>query len=111
MVSIAVSALVFALVVAVLISVKTPRYRVTWAWVKELLGQVVVGQARDNDWRLFIAYQIRDNPELEAIRQQCQEIDDLYYRSQGDYLLTKRGLALVRELLDQMPDDQANQSD
>lgn len=99
LVSIAVSMLVFGLVLLLLLRVNTPRYHVTTTRVRELLEQVVVGQANANDWAVFIAYQIRDNPELERIRCECVVIDEQEFRSQGEYILTKRGRDRVEALL------------
>ena len=101
-ISVLVSAVVFCLVVLLLLKVKTPRYKVTPEGVQSLLEQVLVGQAHSNDWRVFIAYEIRDNPALEQVRQQCCDIDEREYRSQGEYLLTRQGREQVRALLDQM---------
>ncbi|BFM05467.1 hypothetical protein [Halioxenophilus aromaticivorans] len=91
--------MVFGLVLWLLLTVKTPRYRVTKQQVQQLLEQVVVGQASGNDWAVFIGYQIRDNPELEKIRAQCVVIDEEEYRSHGQYLLTARGRDRVEALL------------
>jgi hypothetical protein len=91
-------------VLGVLLSVRTPRYRVTEQKVRELLEQVLCAQASANDWQVFIGYQIRDNPKLEAIRRACQELDETQYRSQlpGGFLLTSAGLTAVAELLDDL---------
>lgn len=90
---------VFGLVLWLLMRVKTPHYRVSAQQVRELLERVVVGQASSNDWAVFIAYQIRDNPQLEKIRRQCVEIDEREFRSHGDYILTQRGRDQVEAIL------------
>ncbi len=99
LITILAASLVFGLVLWLLLGVKTPRYRVTKQQVQSLLEQVVVGEASSNDWAVFIAYQIRDNPELEKIRAQCVLIDEQEYRSYGQYLLTARGRDQVEALL------------
>ncbi len=102
LVSVIISIIVFTIVVILLLKVKTPRYKVTPAGVQQLLEQVLVGQAHENDWRVFIAYEIRDNPELDLVRQACLSIDEHEFRSQGEYILTKQGLAQLAEVLSQL---------
>lgn len=99
LVTIILSSAVFGLVLWLLLRVRTPHYRVSSQQVRELLEQVVVGQANSNDWAVFLAYQIRDNLQLEKIRQQCVLIDEREYRSHGDYLLTQRGRDQVEAIL------------
>ena len=107
-VSVGISVLIFGLVLVLLLRVKTPRYKVTEVRVKTLLEQVLVGQANPNDWRVFIAFQIRDNPALETIRLACQELDENEYRSQGEYILSARGRARVAELLTELNAERHN---
>ncbi|WP_317931256.1 hypothetical protein [Halioxenophilus sp. WMMB6] len=99
LVSVAISVLVFALVLWLLLNVKTPRYRVSASRVQQLLEQVLVGQANANDWQVFLAYEIRDNPELERIRRLCLAIDERESRTIGDYVLSERGRQRVAKLL------------
>ncbi|MBR9908927.1 MAG: hypothetical protein GYB33_01090 [Gammaproteobacteria bacterium] len=98
------SVLVCAGVFAVLYWVRTPHYRLTATEVARLLEWVLLGQATANDWRVFCDIPISHDARLEAIRQQCQQIDELYYIGDGgsSYLLNKDGLQQVRRLLDEL---------
>lgn len=102
LITILATTIVFGAVLTLLLRVKTPRYQVSVRQVRLLLEQVVVGQASVNDWTVFLAYQIRDNPELEKIRVKCVAIDEDEFRSHGDYLLTQRGRDQVEALLRQL---------
>ena len=101
-ISVLVSLITFSLVVFLLLKVRTPRYKVTVESVQSLLEQVLIGQAHSNDWRIFVAYQIRDDASLEAIRKQCVEIDDEEFRSQGEYILSKQGRDQLRDVLERL---------
>ncbi len=95
---------VFALVLWVLLKVKTPRYRVQAYQIKNLLEMILCGQASSNDWNLFLAFEIRDNDYLDSIRQRCIEIDLSEFRDNGtnQYLFTSKGLGEIRELLSEL---------
>lgn len=99
-----VSIVVIAVVLLVLSSVKTPRYRIDYASVEEFLVFVVTGQATENDWSVFTSLPILHNEALEQIRLSCLEIEERFYlgRSRKGYLLNQEGLDRVQELLIQL---------
>lgn len=95
------------LVVFSLICVRTPRYRVERENIIALLELVVAGRATVNDWAVFVGVPIRQNPELEAIRLRCIEIEKHEYlgtagaRPSG-HLFTRRGIAALTAILRQL---------
>ncbi|MCE2028249.1 hypothetical protein [Sessilibacter corallicola] len=103
-VSVLVSFCIFAIVLTILLKVRTPRYRIQAQQVKSILEMVLCGQATSNDWNLFLAFEIRDNPYLDTIRKRCVEIDESEFRDPGTktYLFTAKGLEQLRELLNEL---------
>lgn len=103
-VSVLVSFCIFAIVLTVLLKVRTPRYRIQAQQVKSILEMVLCGQATSNDWHLFLSFEIRDNPYLDEIRKRCAEIDEQEFRDPGTslYLFTSKGLEQLRELLSEL---------
>ncbi len=99
--SILVSAVVIGTVFALLMWVKTPHYQPDKQQVIRLLEWMLLGQASDNDWRVFCGYPLRHNEELEWVRQQCVDIDEQYYigDTRAGHLLSRRGLQELEELL------------
>lgn len=92
--------LVFLGVVGVLLWVKTPRYQMSRQDVIQLFQQVLVGQASENDWAIFLSSSFRHLPAVEYIRLECLALDDEEYKLQGhEFLLTQSGLARLRQLL------------
>lgn len=93
--------LIFLLVIAVLMWVKTPHYLMSKQDVIQLFQQVLVGQASENDWAIFLSSSFRHFPDLERVRLECLDLDDKEYlpSSPKGYLLTENGLARLRQLL------------
>lgn len=96
--------LVFLSVIAVLLWVKTPRYQMTKSDVIQLLQKVVVGQASENDWAIFLSSSFRHCPELEPFRDACAAIDEKEYlgHTPAGFLLSENGLAQIRWILERV---------
>ena len=92
--------LIFLCVVGVLLWVKTPRYQMSRQDVIHLFQQILVGQASENDWVIFLSSSFRHFPALEDIRLECLILDEEEYKLEGqEFLLTAAGLAKLRQLL------------
>jgi hypothetical protein len=104
LVSIAFSVLISVAVFIVLLWVRTPHYQLQPAQVIELLEWMILGQASENDWRVFCGYPIRHNELLEQVRQSCIEIDEHYYigDTRAGHLLNRQGLERLGEVLDSL---------
>jgi hypothetical protein len=98
------SLLVFLGVIAVLLWVKTPRYQMRKDDVVRLLQNVLVGQASENDWAIFLSSSFRHCPELEPLRTACADLDEKEYlgHTRAGFLFTERGLKQIREILAQV---------
>jgi hypothetical protein len=93
--------IIFSFVVGVLMWVKTPHYLMSKQDVIQLFQQVLVGQASENDWAIFLSSSFRHSPDLELVRLECIALDEKEYLSSvpNGYLLTAAGLARLRQLL------------
>lgn len=93
--------LVFLLVMGVLLWVKTPHYLMSKQDVIQLFQKVLVGQASENDWAIFLSSSFRHFPALEQIRLECLALDDSDYMASSakGFLFTERGLDKLRQLL------------
>lgn len=102
--SILLSALVISVVVGTLMWVKTPHYQVDRTQTIRLLEWMILGQASENDWRVFCDYPIRHSDRLEAVRLRCLEIEETHYigDTRAGHLLDREGLQQLRELLDEL---------
>jgi hypothetical protein len=100
----AITLVVFLSVIGVLLWVKTPRYQMTKADLIQLLQRVLVGQASENDWAIFLSSSFRHCPELEPFRDACAAIDEKEYlgHTRAGFLLSETGLAQVRWILDKV---------
>ena len=94
---------VVALVLAIFIWVRVPVYRVERCNVVALLEMVIEGRATTSDWDIFSGIPIRHDPELEAVRRRCLAIAEREYRG-GNWLFTRRGISLLSDILDEMKD-------
>ena len=94
----------FVGVLGVLLWVRTPHYMPAKAEVSQLLQNVLVGQASENDWAIFLGSSFRHRLDLEEIRQACIALDDCEYlgHSNSGYLFTEKGLEAIRALLDDL---------
>lgn len=101
MVIFAITLCIFLVVMGVLLWVKNPHYQMTREDVTALLQKVLVGQASENDWAVFLSSSFRHCPELEDIRAVCAAIDEREYlgQSRADYLFSKKGLEELQRIL------------
>lgn len=99
-----VTLVVFLSVIGVLLWVKTPRYQMTKADFILLLQKVLVGQASENDWAIFLSSSFRHCPELEPFRDACAAIDEKEYlgHTRTGFLLSENGLAQIRWILEKV---------
>lgn len=104
MVVFVITMVVFLSVIGVLLWVKTPRYQMTKTDVIQLLQKVLVGQASENDWAIFLSSSFRHCPELEPYRDACAVIDEKEYlgHTRAGFLLSETGLAQVRWILEKV---------
>jgi hypothetical protein len=67
----------------------------------ELLQKVLVGQASENDWAIFLSSSFRHCPELEPFRDACAAIDEKEYlgHTRTGFLLSESGLTQIRWIL------------
>ena len=100
--------LIVSAVVFLLTRVRTPRYRLGRENIMTLLRMVLDGTATANDWNVFVSIPIRHDPELEDARRRCSRIEAGEFigaspsRGQRRYLFTRKGLAQLREILDEL---------
>lgn len=100
-VTLALTLAIFITVLLVLFWVRTPRYRLERHNVIDLLELVLTGQATENDWRVFMAVPLRHDLELDAIRQDCMDIEEhepLGPRRPG-FLFSQQGLIALQDIL------------
>ena len=95
---------VFLSVIGVLLWVKTPHYQMTQADLIRLLQRVLVGQASENEWAIFLSSSFRHCPELEPFRDACAAIDEKEYlgHTRAGFLFSETGLAQIRWILAQV---------
>lgn len=95
---------VFLSVIGVLLWVKTPRYQMTKEDLIALLQKVLVGQASENDWAIFLSSSFRHCPELEPFRDACAAIDEKEYlgHTRAGYLFSEKGLIQIKRILSQV---------
>lgn len=96
--------IVFLSVIGVLLWVKTPRYQMTRDDLIALLQKVLVGQASENDWAIFLSSSFRHCPELEPFRDACAAIDENEYlgHTPAGFLLSENGLTHIRWILEKV---------
>lgn len=92
---------IFLIVIGVLLWVKHPHYLMTKADVIALLQKVLVGQASENDWAIFLSSSFRHCPELEMIREACAAVDEREYLGQTrpEFLFSDKGLEELQRIL------------
>ena len=85
----------------VLSKIKTPYYRVDQQQMIHVLEMVLTGQATDNNWQMTFGMVIRHSPELEALRQQCLDIEEGCYigNQTSPHLFSEQGLAQLSDVL------------
>jgi hypothetical protein len=95
---------VCGLLITTLLWVKTPIYRVQREQVERLLQWVLMGQATENDWRVFCDYPIRHDELLENIRLACESIEDAHFtgESRAPYLFSNAGLEAIEQQLERL---------
>ena len=69
--------------------------------VKSLLQRVLVGQASENEWAIFLSSSFRHCPELEPVRNTCAAIDEKEYlgHTRAGFLFSETGLLQIRVVL------------
>ncbi len=99
-----VTLVVFLSVIGILLWVKTPRYQMTRDDLIQVLQKVLVGQASENDWAIFLSSSFRHCPELEPFRDACAAVDETEYlgHTRAGFLFSERGLRQIREILTQV---------
>lgn len=99
-----VTLIVFLSVIGVLLWVKTPHYQMSKTDLIQLLQKVLVGQASENEWAIFISSSFRHCPELEVFRDACAAIDETEYlgHTRAGFLFSERGLMQIRWILAQL---------
>ena len=67
----------------------------------QVLEMVLTGQATENDWRITFGLTVRHDPELEAVRQVCSEIEQQHFieNNTSDYLFSRQGLEELKQQL------------
>ncbi|WP_353407758.1 hypothetical protein [Pseudoteredinibacter isoporae] len=103
------TSVVLAVVIVVLSLVKTPHYRLDAVSVERFLTLVATGQATENDWSVFTSVPIRHNPELEAIRLRCVELEESFYLGQtrSGHLLSEAGIQMIEDMLQELRENKA----
>ncbi len=94
--------LIPCLVLLILLWVRTPYHRPTREEFKNSLGMVITGNATDNDWRVLTIIPLRYDPVLEEYRQRLVDIEEAYYTGGSPYLFSKKGLAALTEVYDDL---------
>lgn len=72
--TIGLTVVVVATVLAILLWVRTPYYRFDASQLRRILNLVLDDQAQVQDWALLMAVPIRHDPALRQLRQRCREI-------------------------------------
>lgn len=95
---------IIAVLFALFLQLKTPYYRVDKEKMIRVVEMVLTGQATDNDWQMVFGMTIRHNPELEAIRQQCLEVEEKFYigEQRPPYLFSTEGLEVLDQILTEL---------
>jgi len=94
--------LLILLAFVLFIKFSPPVYRLEKKNILTLLTLVVEGQATENDWEVFLGLPIRHNDQLEAIRLLCCDISEREYIGGSGYLLTKKGIEEVKQILTEL---------
>lgn len=55
---------------------KAPVYRPTQDSVQGLITRALEGEAREDEWQFFLDMPIRHDPDLEALRKDCAQLND-----------------------------------
>jgi len=101
---------VCGLLIATLLWVKTPIYRVQREQVERLLQWVLMGQATENDWRVFCDYPISHDELLESIRLACELIEEehSFGELRRSYLFSRSGLEAINQQLERLQQERGN---
>lgn len=95
------------IVVAILVRVGSPVYRIDEHNVIALLELVVNEQGSEQDWDVFMAFPIRHNDELYRIQQRCSEIEQEHYIG-GREMFSRAGRQLLAEILEDLKRETGN---
>lgn len=101
LITLALTIFIFVVVLAILLWVRTPRYRIERQNVIKLLELVLSGAATENDWQVFMAVPLRHDETLDEIRQRCFDIEEREYlaNDRSGFLFSRKGLDELREIL------------
>lgn len=92
--------------VALMMSLRTPRYRTEPAHLLTLFDRVLANQATENEWHTLVGYPIRHNEYLEGVRRSAQRLMDEHGRpwqaAQGGSLLSPNGEEQLSALRDHL---------
>lgn len=99
-----VTALVFGGVALALVFGSSPVYRPTSESVQALMTSLLEGDADEHKWQFFLDMPIRHDPDLEALRLECVEMQQQYGRRprDGKARLTEAGEIRLRHKLHQL---------
>lgn len=92
--------------IALMMMVRTPRYRTEPQHMLQLFERLLANRLSEAEWHAVIGYPVRHDPYLEGVRRSAQRIMDEHGRpwqaEQGGSLLSRSGreeLAALREHL------------
>ncbi|WP_444883735.1 hypothetical protein [Microbulbifer sp. PSTR4-B] len=88
----------FVIVIWTLMHLRTPRFRMDRASFIKGLEDAITGQASESEWRALVAIPMRHDPELEAMRLKCLEIEEHESSDHPPYLFTEKGLEQLRHI-------------
>jgi hypothetical protein len=102
--TLALTTLIFGGTLLLFFWARSQRYRLNRDSVIRLLELVLVGQATDNDWRLFSALPLHHSPELQVVRARCLEIEEREYKGdhRSGFLFSQQGLAELKVILEEL---------
>ena len=84
----------------VFVRIGSPVYRIERDNVIALLELVLVDEATENDWQVFVSVPVRHNKELMDIQKRCVELAKIeYIGGPGNKLFSARGISELEKLL------------
>lgn len=99
-----ITALVFGGVALALVFGSAPVYRPTAESIQALMTSLLEGDADEQQWQFFLDMPIRHDPELEALRLECAQMQQQFGRRprQGKARLSDAGEIRLRHKLHQL---------
>ena len=79
-------------------------YKPTYKDVVHLLEGVINGKTNEYDWDQFICVPIKNNDELEKIRNKCLELEkkEFFDGVENEFLFNKKGLEKLKKILSEL---------